>query len=547
MLKSRNTLLSLIISSPILLAGSALAQIVPDISPALQSVTDRQAERAQQQAAEHAMQQVEAVQNRVAERSSEQQAQVVQSQTVERVASQVERAQEQATERAQNQASERAQAQLEQIQGQLDRAQNKAAEQAQSQIERAQDRLAVPNTNPGIGGVLAQAAPGARIVNEVGAQISVSDSSGNTVFMEITLPQGERVVAFEWVMLVSAEERQQLEAQAPQLLAFLDNTQDFALTAGEMLTFSVPADLDANDEILQLVPENLRSQIDRNHIYSPRSQKAKPSAATPLSLPMAAVCEAPVVLGIIDSDIDLKHPAFAHLQQPASTIVSKRFVEGNLEPSYEHGTAVAALLVGSHEAEHKQVLSPLLPNAQLYAASVFHKNDQVQEGASVMRILAAMDWLAGHQDIQVINMSLAGPANKLLEQTITVLAARGIVVVAAVGNDGPHGPTRYPAAYQSVIGVAAAEPDGSIYLWSNQGPYVDFTAVGVDVVTAAANQDFIAQSGTSLAAPVISAFVVCSITQNPILEQAFAALDQEAIDLGESGSDPVYGRGLLHP
>lgn len=548
----KNFIIGVVISTQ-LLQMPAQAQIVPDLTPALQSVTERQAERAQQRAAERALQQVETVQNRVVDRTTEQQAEAVQGQTVERIVDQVERAQAQATERAQTQATERAQAQLAQVQGQLDRAQSQAqraqdqVQRTQDQLQRAQERAADPDTNPGLGGVLAQAAQPAGAAEEVGSQTPVTDREGNTVFVEITLPQGERAVAFEWVMLVTAEQRQQLELEAPQLLTYLSSSQDFALTAGEMLTFAVPPDLDANDVILQLVPENLRGQIDRNHIFSPRSKDEVPSASMPLSSLLPAVCEAPVALGIIDSHIDLGHPAFQRLQQHSNSIVSKNFVEGKLEQAYAHGTAVAALLVGEYSEEGTQVLSPLLPNARLYAASVFHKGDRVQEGASVLRVLAALDWLAQQDDVRVINMSLAGPPNKLLEQTIAELSARDKVVVAAVGNDGPHGPVRYPAAYERVVAVAAADRNGSIYRWSNQGPYVDFTALGVDVVTAAADHGFEAQSGTSFATPVVSAFVACSLARNTTREQALRALDELAIDLGEPGLDPVYGAGLLHP
>jgi subtilisin family serine protease len=546
----RNNFMICVVVSTLLLQMPAHAQIVPELGSALQSVTERQAERAQQQAAERALQQIEAVQNRVVDRTTEQQAEAVQGQTVERIADQVERAQAQATERAQSQATERAQAQLEQVQGQLGRAQRetqRAQDQVQrtrDQLQRVQERSGGSDINPGLGGVLAQAAQASR---EAGAQTPVTDIEGNTVFVEITLPQGERAVAYEWVMLVTAAQRQQLELEAPRLLTYLSSSQDFSLTAGEMLTFAVPPDLDANDVILQLVPENLRGQIDRNHIFSPRSKDDAPSASMPLSSLLPAVCQTPVALGIIDSHIDLGHPAFQRLQQSPNPIVSKNFVEGKLEQADAHGTAVAALLVGEHSEEGTQVLSPLLPNARLYAASVFHKGDTIQEGASVLRVLAALDWLAQQDDVRVINMSLAGPPNKLLEQTIAELSARDKVVVAAAGNDGPHGPARYPAAYEQVVAVAAADRNGSIYRWSNQGPYVDFTALGVDVVTAAADHGYEAQSGTSFAAPVVSAFVACNIAGSTTREQALRALDELAIDLGEPGIDPVYGAGLLHP
>lgn len=559
-----------------LLATQADAQAVPDIAPALQVITDRQAERAQQQAAERALQQIETVQQRVAEQATEQQAEAVQSQTLERVAGQVERAQGQASERAQARVADQAQSRVEQAQGQLGRARDPA--------ERVQERVAgqalqrsaglpgllepapgVGNAPPAAGGVLAQAAAAA------GNGVAVTDRNGNQAFVEITLPDGARAIAFEWIMLVTAEQRAQLDGEAAALMGFLSGTRPFGLGGGELLTFSVPPDLDANDAILDLVPPALRDRIDRNHVYAPRDDRRprwlralagerKPAAAPPASpagsqgplplpLPLRAVCEQPVSIGMVDARVDLQHAVFADLDDAAARVVSASFVEAELEQPARHGTAVAALWLGHHDAATADGgLRPLLPGATLYSAAVFHAGEQVQEGASALRVLAALDWLAQQDALRVINMSLAGPPNRLLEQSIAALDARGIHVVAAVGNDGPHGPPRYPAAYDQVIAVAAADREGGIYRWSNQGAHVDYAALGVDLPTAAADgQVLAAQSGTSLAAPVVAAFLACALEAGQQLDAALATLDTRVLDLGEPGQDPAYGKGLLHP
>lgn len=556
-----------------LLAGEVAAQAIPDIAPALQVITDRQAERAQQQAAERALQQVEAVQQRVVEQATEQQAEVVQSQTLERVAGQVERAQGQASERAQTRIADQAQSRVEQVQGQVGRAQEQILRVQERVAEQALERSAgvagglvpatdVPVVRPAAGGVLAQAN---------GDGIPVTDRDGNQAFVEITLPDGARAIAFEWIMLVTAEQRARLEGEAAALMGFLSAARPFGIGAGELLTFSVPPDLDANDAILDLVPAELRGQIDRNHLYAPRDDKRprwlraltggdrspaapaeKPAAAAeplPLPLPLRAVCEEPLSIGMVDAQVDTRHAVFRDLDAADTRVVSQSFVEAELEQSAQHGTAVAALWLGSHDADTPEAgLRPLLPAATLYSATVFHVDEQVQEGASALRVLAALDWLSQQEGLQVINMSLAGPPNRLLEQTINTLHARGTYVVAAMGNDGPHGPPRYPAAYERVLAVAAADRDGGIFRWSNQGQHVDYTALGVDLPTAAVDgQVLAAQSGTSLAAPVVSAFLACALHSGMDLEAASALLDARVLDLGEPGRDTVYGKGLLHP
>src|SRR5690606_24449468 len=132
-----------------------------------------------------------------------------------------------------------------------------------------------------------------------------------------------------------------------------------------------------------------------------------------------------------------------------------------------------------------------------------------EEGAPVSRVLAGLDWLAQQDGVRAINMSLAGPPNRVLAPAVTALAPRELLLVAAVGNDGPFGPERYPAAYPDAVGVAATRNNGEIYRWSNQGEHVDFAALGAGIFSAGAEHDFVEQSGTSLAAPVVTAFLAC--------------------------------------
>lgn len=530
------------------LGEPALAQIVPDITPIVETVTERQVERVQNEAAERAL-----------ERTEAQQAENVQNQALEQVQNQVERAQEQAAEQAQTQI-ERVQNQVEHAQNQIEQVQSQLESLPDQAVERLQDN--VSDLVPGIAAQIgdedivddaASNAVAAAVPDEVPVQIPapqrrvVTTADGTPLFVEITLEPGVRAVEFEWVMLVTPEQRQQLDDEAAELLSFLTDTEPFALTEGELLTFRVSPDLDANDAILQLVPENLRDLIDRNHIYDTQqgedsSGTSTADPATLLPLPMAAVCENPVALGMIDSAINSAHPAFARANG-ALLIQHRSFVDPALAQPGSHGTAVAGLLVGNAGT----TLHPLLPAATLYGAAVFHEQEGVQQGATLMHILEALDWLVGMEEIRVINMSLAGPPNRLLAQTVTAATAKGKVIVAAVGNDGPYGPVRYPAAYDEAIGVTAVTRNSDIYRFANQGPHIDFAALGVDLPTARNDGSIGPESGTSLAAPVVAAFLACELTQHDDLASALAALNQRAQDLGEPGRDPVYGYGLLHP
>ncbi|NNL57332.1 MAG: S8 family serine peptidase [Pseudomonadales bacterium] len=240
-------------------------------------------------------------------------------------------------------------------------------------------------------------------------------------------------------------------------------------------------------------------------------------------------------LGIIDTAVSDNHPAFA-----GADIEHQAFIPAGLMQPQSHGTAVAGVLVGANNG-----LVPLLGNAKLLVASAFYSRDTSAPGATLMSLVNALGWLAG-QRVQVINMSLAGPHNDILQRVIASLAAKNIAIVAAVGNQGPASPPLYPAAYPGVIGVTAVDANQRIYRWANRGEQVDFAAPGVKVATVKSTGGIGHHTGTSIAAPVVSAHLACTLhatKQN--VDFALAQLRDRAVDLGEQGRDYTFGDGLL--
>lgn len=383
----------------------------------------------------------------------------------------------------------------------------------------------------------------------VAGELRITDVDGQVALVEVTLDDGSRAVAFEWIMLVSPAQRQQLDTEATALMAYLSNVQSYTLTNGVLLTFVVPPDLDANEAILQLVPVELRELIDRNHVYSGQADSGAVHASNPLPPSMAKACETPLTIGLIDSALDLQHPAFIHLNEKGKTRLQQRsFVEAKLLQPAAHGTAVASVLVGTNtDAGAGAVLHPLLPNATVYHAAVFHADEGDHQGATALRVLNALDWLVSENDVQVINVSLAGPPNRLLEQAIAAAQQQGKLIVAATGNDGPNGPLRYPAGYDGVIGVTAVARDKSVFPMANHGAQVDFAAPGVDMTAALDGGSFGPVSGTSIASPVVAALAACALAAEGTAEAAISTLNSHAEDLGEPGPDVIYGKGLLYP
>ena len=548
--------------------SSARPQAIPDVLPAVRQAAERQAEQARERAAERA-------QERAAERAQERAANI-QNQAVERAqnaaaeqaagqaANQVDRAQSQAAERARERAEARADRvrdRAERVQQRLENLPEQAAQAQQRVIDRlqSQDVPSRESQNAGSQPRLPAVAQGnarfqrpenaGRPANPVSLlpplpeRLEVTDQSGTAAFVEISIAPDIRVLEREWVMLVNPEQRVQLEADASDVMRFLVRQDDLNSVNSSVLTFRVPPDLDANDAVLELLPENLRPFMDRNHVYQSQSGPELPPGEEPgaLNLPMSSICEDPVAVGIIDSQVDLSHPAFqGRGARPA--IVQQSFIDADITSPLSHGTAVAGVLIGQGND-----LRPVVPGAEVYSAAVVYAQDDYRQAASAASIVRAVDWLLS-QPVAVINISLTGPPNRLLEQSMASARERGILLVAAAGNNGPFAEPLYPAAYSQVVAVTAVSRDKSVYRWANQGQHIDFSALGVNLPTAGKGATIAPESGTSLAAPIVSAFAACQLFNLAgDADAALAELRAMAVDLGETGRDPIYGDGLLHP
>ncbi|MBB5518390.1 S8 family serine peptidase [Amphiplicatus metriothermophilus] len=231
------------------------------------------------------------------------------------------------------------------------------------------------------------------------------------------------------------------------------------------------------------------------------------------------------LVGVIDTGVD------PDIEELAGAILAQQnFGRGERTTPRAHGAAVAAL-ARRHGA------------GRLLVADVFSGEPAFADVEAVVR---ALDWMAG-KGVPVVNMSLAGPPNGLLERAVARALARGHVVVAAVGNQGPEAPPQYPAAYPGVIGVTAVDRESRIYERANRGEGVDVSAVGVGVVPPQAQGTDERLAGTSYAAPVVSAWLARRLDEPRAgaAEQMRALVMAAAIDLGEPGFDLVYGAGLL--
>jgi hypothetical protein len=252
----------------------------------------------------------------------------------------------------------------------------------------------------------------------------------------------------------------------------------------------------------------------------------------------AAQCGPAPLIGLIDTGINLKHEA---LKEQAIELVPRS--AGHAEASLqEHGTAIAVLLVGRPDSQ----TPGLLPQAKIVAVDAFYRDGGTADRTDVMSLVAAIEALA-ERGVQVMNMSLSGPANEVLQKAIAAAQAKGIVIVAAAGNNGAGAEPSYPAAYAGVIAVTAVDQDLKVYRRATQGAYVDLAAPGVNVWTASAQGSGALKTGTSYAVPFVSAAAGLLLASNPELDTKVvqSRLGQHTRDLGKPGWDPTFGFGLI--
>ena len=347
-----------------------------------------------------------------------------------------------------------------------------------------------------------------------------------------------RIQTDHWLVMAEADVFEQLAAEG----YLFDRVSELSGLGFLLAEVAAPAsfDLSATRAGIYEVIGGQQADVDLNHLYTagvpdPQNDEQPLAGLAPRELlpPPTDLSGLTLRIGIIDSSIDRRHNAFAN-----ASITTQRFVDNDSPPN-AHGTAIASIIASNDP----QALG-LAPSAKIYAAEVFDHNEQQGEFASTVSLIKALSWLMT-QDVSVINISLAGPSNRLLETALTRVRERGVLAIAAAGNGGPMAQPMYPAAYPEVVAVTATDDRGRAFRLANRGEYVDIAAPGVNIRHAQAGGGFAASSGTSYAVPfvTVAAARLLQSTAEPAL--MLDALYASARDIGAPGRDQIYGYGQL--
>jgi len=249
-------------------------------------------------------------------------------------------------------------------------------------------------------------------------------------------------------------------------------------------TLSIPRGMAARDALrrLRVVAPSLEADFD--HVYEPAGGALLPFAGTLA----AANAASGVRIGMIDGGV-ASHPALG------GASIEQRGFSGTPQPT-GHGTAVASLIVGDQGPFRGAASGASLLVADVYGGS--------RAAGSASAVVRALGWLVAKR-ASVINISLVGPANRLVARTVQQVRARGIQLVASVGNDGPAAPPQYPASYPGVVAITGVDARGKALVEAGKATHLDFAAPGADMAAALPGQGYARVRGTSFAAPLAAA------------------------------------------
>jgi thermitase len=222
-----------------------------------------------------------------------------------------------------------------------------------------------------------------------------------------------------------------------------------------------------------------------------------------------------ILVAVLDTGLDLDHPELSGQLQPGRDFVdilkgASQFigdvVGADADPDDEvgHGTHVAGV-IGALGRNMPRGVSPACKILPVRVLAAMQQGGR-KVGAGLVDNIDQGVKYAVDQGAAVINMSLGvrHEGGGLPHRQVMDYAERkGVVVVAAAGNDGQR-QLYYPGAYDTVLAVGSAGPDGAVSTFSTFGPQVSLLAPGEAVYSTGLRGGYAHATGTSHAAPFVA-------------------------------------------
>ncbi len=248
-----------------------------------------------------------------------------------------------------------------------------------------------------------------------------------------------------------------------------------------------------------------------------------------------------VLVAVVDTGVDYTHP-----ELDGKVVLGYDFVNDDSDPMDDngHGTHVAGIIAAT--TNNGVGIASVGYETRVMAVKVLSAS-----GGGFYSAVARGITYAADNGARIVNLSLRGTVDSsILQDAINYAWNKGILVVAAAGNDGDDVPV-YPAAYPHVMAVAATDWNDNRWSLSNFGEFIDVAAPGIGIYSTdwdGGVGPYASRSGTSMAAPHVAAVAALALAVNPTLTNAEleTLLKASVDDLGDPGWDPYYGAGRIN-
>jgi thermitase len=245
-----------------------------------------------------------------------------------------------------------------------------------------------------------------------------------------------------------------------------------------------------------------------------------------------------VKVAVVDTGIDYNHPDFGNRVIDKGRDFASNHADA-MDDHY-HGTHCAGT-IGAGLGNGGVV--GVAPNVSLIAVKVLSASGSGSYDGVANGIIYAAD--AG---AQVLSMSLGGPqSSKVIDDAVKYALGKGVLVVAAMGNENSESPS-YPAACAGVMPVGATTVSDTRSSFSNFGKHISVGAPGSDILSTVPHGGYKLLSGTSMATPHTSGLAALVKAAHPEFSaaQIRAKIEQTADDLGDKGFDKFFGNGRIN-
>lgn len=211
-----------------------------------------------------------------------------------------------------------------------------------------------------------------------------------------------------------------------------------------------------------------------------------------------------VRVAVIDTGISSYHPAIQRNYKGGINILSPYYEP---EDYNGHGTHVAGIIAG--RSAELGVMG-VAPRAFIYAVKAFNR----QGSANLSDLLVAINWCI-EKRMNIVNMSFGmSKVSDSLRRAVQVAYRKGIIMVAATGNQGNQMQIDYPASYPETIAVGSISPAGRVSTFCNMGGEIDIFAPGEKIISSWLAGKTKEMSGTSMAVPHVSGAIALLLYLN---------------------------------